>query len=72
MFEASILICSLMLPAECFKLEDTRGPYITQELCKARVDEMVHDVWNIIPADSSIKYRCVIPEAGEGENGTQT
>ena len=72
MFEASLLICSLAVPTECFRLEDTRGPYITQELCKALVDEMVHDVWDVIPNESSIKYRCIIPEAGEEANGTQT
>ena len=45
---------------------------ITQELCKARVDEMVHDVWDVIPNESSIKYRCIIPKADEEIDGTQT
>jgi len=65
MFEASILICSLITTAECMTLEDTRGPYETQQLCKNRVNEMVQDVWEIIPDNSSIKYRCVLPKLNE-------
>ena len=65
MFEASILICSMLVAGECFSLEDTRGPYATQQLCKTRVDEMVQDLWESIPNNSSIKYQCTLPKFDE-------
>ena len=58
MFEAFILICSVSITDGCMELEDVRGPYETQYVCKERVDEMVYSMLPIIPNDSEIKWKC--------------
>ena len=46
MFEAFILVCSLLPNAEppCVELHDRQGPYKTEEQCKARIGEMAYDL----------------------------
>ena len=39
MFESWIIICSMLFG--CSPVSDVRGPYKTEELCKARGDEML-------------------------------
>ena len=58
MFEAWLLVCSLANPADCVELKDNRGPYPTQQECRARVDEMVIAILPtfVIPID--VKWRC--------------
>ena len=49
MFEAFIIVCAATLsqeiyPSTCTKLEDITGPYLTEEQCLARANEMVDTV----------------------------
>ena len=42
MFEAFVLICTLGIPEvyqNCEEVNDTRGPYATEQQCKVRVVE---------------------------------
>ena len=44
MFLAIVMACSLTGEAECIKFTDTRGPYLTEESCRSRVNEMITDL----------------------------
>ena len=44
MFIAIVMACSLTREAECIKFTDTRGPHLTEESCRLRVNEMINDL----------------------------
>ena len=60
MFYAMLLVCSLQQGAvpPCVRLEDDRGPYETQELCKARVDEMAGTLTELFAPPYTVKFKC--------------
>lgn len=48
MFEAFLIVCAVSGSPQpndiCFRLDDSWGPYITEEKCQIRVDQMSKDV----------------------------
>tara|TARA_R110002050_G_scaffold53920_2_gene122412 strand:+ start:529 stop:750 length:222 start_codon:yes stop_codon:yes gene_type:complete len=40
MFEAMVIACLMGNPEQCKAFYDTRGPYISMEICKSRLEEM--------------------------------
>ena len=61
MFEAFVLAClwgSPISPQTCQELRDVRGPYMTKEQCKMRVDEIVSDMPVYKPHLQPRGYRC--------------
>ena len=44
MFLATVIACSLTGKAKCIKFTDTRSPYLTEESCRVRVNEMINDL----------------------------
>ena len=61
MFEAIILICTLGLPevyTNCEEVRDTRGPYVTKQQCKVRIDEILGDLPEYRPYSYPKGYRC--------------
>lgn len=41
MFEALVVVCSILNPSQCVILDDSLGPYLTKDECIARVEEIV-------------------------------
>lgn len=60
MFEAVVLACMLPYMAPCAVVEDVRGPYITEERCEARVEEMVRDIPRIYPNHVAVDFICYV------------
>ena len=61
MFQAFVLICLIGMPTEnryCEELVDTRGPYITQDQCLARVYEIKQELHLYRPKMEARAYRC--------------
>ena len=58
MFEASLLVCLAISPETCRELNDTEGPYKTQNECKARVDEMAEFAIAANLFELDIKWKC--------------
>lgn len=51
MFEAFVIVCAANFAYEinydsCFPLSDTWGPYVSQENCDIRINQMVEEVLN--------------------------
>ena len=61
MFEAFVLICLINMPTEnryCEELADTRGPYMLQDKCLARVYEIKQELHLYKPHMEARAYRC--------------
>ena len=58
MFEASLLVCLAISPETCKQLNDTKGPYNTENECKARVDEMAAFATEANLFELDIKWKC--------------
>jgi hypothetical protein len=61
MFEAFVLICMIglpELPTNCEEVQDVRGPYVTEKLCKARIAEILEDLPKYRPYSYPKGYRC--------------
>lgn len=60
MYEALILVCSLMPNAEppCVEMQDTRGPYTTVEQCDVRIEEMLPELPKMFYPPYTISKRC--------------
>ena len=58
MFEASLLVCLAVSPETCKQLNDTKGPYPTENECKARVDEMAEFATEANLFELDIKWKC--------------
>jgi len=58
MLEAWLLVCLSVSPDMCVEIRDTRGPYPTEQQCKARISEMEEFVVSqqLFPVD--VKWRC--------------
>ena len=49
MFTAIVFACHAVMVNACFQLVDDRGPYLTEQRCVVRVQEMIKDtikIWN--------------------------
>lgn len=49
MFTAIVLACVIGRPDACMKFTDNRGPYLQEEVCKARAYEMAEAVVPTLP-----------------------
>jgi len=61
MFEAFVLVCHIglaQIPDNCRELKDTRGPYLTEMLCKQRIVEMTVQLPEYMPEYQPKAYRC--------------
>ncbi len=58
MFEAFVLVCYLGQESDCRQLQDTRGPYATEMLCKQRIVEITVDLPKYLPSYQPKAYRC--------------
>jgi len=58
MFEAALLVCLAVAPAECHHLEDTEGPYTNKVDCMKRVDEMAEFATSVNLFELNIKWKC--------------
>ena len=58
MFEASLLVCLAVSPETCRQLDDTQGPYPTENECKARADEMAAFATAANLFELDIKWKC--------------
>ena len=60
MFEAFILVCSLLPNAEppCVELHDRQGPYKTEEQCQARVADMLPELPKMFTPPYTVSYKC--------------
>ena len=58
MFKAFVTICAISIPNTCQTLEDVRGPYETEQLCKQRALEISRQVHKYYPLWKPVKYRC--------------
>lgn len=60
MFKALVLACSLSVPTDCWEFHDTRGPYLTYELCQKRAYKMGNDIMEMPNMDLKPKmFRCI-------------
>jgi hypothetical protein len=57
-FEAFVLVCYLGQESDCRQLQDTRGPYATEMLCKQRIVEITVDLPKYLPSYQPKAYRC--------------
>jgi len=46
-FTAVIVACHIASADMCMTITDNRGPYDTEDRCKARIGEMVHDLMGL-------------------------
>jgi len=60
MFEAVVLACMLPYMAPCAVVEDVHGPYITEERCEARIEEMARDIPQIYPGYIKFDSMCYV------------
>lgn len=52
----------MYIPTACMELQDTRGPYLTKEICENRIEEMRKDV---IELDYiGLASKCATPTLG--------
>ena len=60
MYEALILVCSLLPGAEppCVEMYDTRGPYATVEQCDTRIEEMLPEIPKMFIPPYTVAKKC--------------
>ncbi len=59
MFLAIVMVCSLVREGDCMKFTDTRGPYLSENVCIARVNEMIEDISPTLPGEpNKFMYKC--------------
>ena len=70
LLEAWLLVCLSVSPDMCVEIRDTRGPYPTEEQCKARIVEMEEFVVSqqLFPVD--VKWRCLSVSENNDESTT--
>lgn len=62
MFEATIFAC--IINTGCFIIEDTRGPYKTEDICEQRIAIITNEVNELYYNMEFIDYRCTKTKAG--------
>jgi len=59
MFLAIVMVCSLVRENDCMMFTDTRGPYLSENVCIARVQEMIKGVTPLLPDEpTEYRYKC--------------
>lgn len=68
MLEAWILVCLSVLPDMCVEIRDTRGPYPSEQQCRARTIEMEKLVISqqLFPVD--VSWRCKFVSENDDES----
>jgi len=68
MLEAWLLVCLSVSPDMCVEIRDTRGPYPTEQQCKARIVEMEKFVVSqqLFPVD--VSWRCKFVSENDDES----
>ena len=56
MFEATIFAC--IINTGCFIIEDTRGPYKTEDICEQRIAIITNEVNKLFTDMEFINYEC--------------
>ena len=59
MFEAFVLVCMLRDPTVCQTLQDTEGPYKTEQQCQVRAYEIAMELPEWMPEYIATKYKCI-------------
>ena len=59
LLEAWLLVCLSVSPDTCIEIRDTRGPYPTEQQCKARIAEMETFVRQYNLFQLNISWRCL-------------
>ena len=49
MFLAIVVACSPINEGDCLKFTDNRGPYLSEDVCIARAQEMIADIIPTLP-----------------------
>jgi len=70
MFEAWILVCSVVAPDLCTEMQDTIGPYSTEKECMLRNDEMAKFVFERQVFEVEIRSRCKLVSEENDESTT--
>jgi hypothetical protein len=58
MFKALVMVCSLADPNNCTVFSDTIKLRETEELCKARIEEMVEVIQMTMKSPMEYKFKC--------------
>lgn len=58
MFKTIVLACLFMSPDVCLEFHDTRGPYQTYDMCRARAYEISNAIREIHPEYVPARFRC--------------
>ena len=58
MFKTIVVACSIAMPDSCWHFIDTRGPYHSQEQCRARAYEMSNAIRQIHHDIEPKAFRC--------------
>ena len=59
MFKTLVLMCSLINPANCIEMENTRHPILTEKACVARAMEMANDINRYMPDFKAMSYKYI-------------
>jgi hypothetical protein len=64
MLQAIVYVCLISNPNSCIMLEDQRGPYESQRICKARAMEMSEAVHIYMRGYKPQSWQCRILKPG--------
>ena len=70
MFESWILVCLAVGPNLCREIRDTEGPYLTEQACALRNDEMAQFVFERQVFEVEIRSRCKLVSEENDESTT--
>jgi hypothetical protein len=59
MFKTLVLVCLLKDPTMCHTLQDTEGPYKTEQQCQVRAYEIATELPEYMPEYIATKYKCI-------------
>ena len=63
MFKALVMVCSLSDPTNCKIFSDTIKLRETEELCRARIEEMVEVIEMTMPVPVEYKFKCELKKS---------
>lgn len=58
MFQAIVIACSLAVPDQCMRFENSRFPLETRQACEARAMQMANDIDRLIKDMRAVSWRC--------------
>ena len=63
MFKALVMVCSLYDPTNCTVFSDTIKLRETEELCRARIEEMVEVIQMTMRVPVEYKFKCELEKS---------